>query len=129
MSSREELTAAGQGAGGVLGYVVLTLEFRKDPHGWAGVCRELGTATDGRSLDRVRTELAELVLLTLNGLEDLGDRERVFAERGITLYLERPPAELPAQMPVDRDGGDDDVLVQLRALPIVSPTPPTPAAA
>ena len=129
MSSREALTAAGQGAAGVLGYVVLTLEFRKDPHGWAGVCRELGTATDGRSLDRVRRELAELVVLTLNGLEDLGDRERVFAERGITLYPERPPAELPAQMPVDREDDAHPVLVQLRALPIVSPPPRAPAAA
>lgn len=121
MSSREQLTAAGQDVGGVLGYVVLTLEFRKEPGGWSGVCRELGTATDGRSLERVRTELAELVLLTLNGLEDLRDRERVFAERGIRLYRERPPAQLETRMPVDRDGDDEDVLVQLRALPIAAP--------
>jgi hypothetical protein len=129
VSSREALTASGQRADGVKGYAVLTLEFRKEPGGWVGVCRELGTATDGRSLDRVRTELAELVLLTLNGLEDLGDRERVFTERGITFYTERPPARLQTQMPVDRDDGDDGVFVQLRALPIASPKPPKRAAA
>ncbi len=72
--------------GDVREFAVLTLEFHKEDRLWVGVCRELGTATDGRSLDRVERELVKLVMLHLNGLEDIGEREHIFRERGIKLY-------------------------------------------
>jgi hypothetical protein len=99
-------------------FVVLTLEFRKEGSHWLGRCLELGTATDGRSLERVKAELEELVLLHLNGLEDVHERERVFRERGIKLYADELPEFKRAELPV-RQG--DGVLLEARAVPVDVP--------
>ncbi|HEY7293538.1 MAG TPA: hypothetical protein VH916_00800 [Dehalococcoidia bacterium] len=98
------------------GFVVLTLEFRKEGGYWIGECRELGTATDGRSLDRVERELSRLVELLIGGLEEIGEHERLFRERGITLYTDHPPRQLDAALPVV-DGGAE-TLVQLKSVPV-----------
>ena len=65
--------------------VVLTLQVWQEDDYWAGECVELGTATDGPSADAVIEELQELVTIHLNGLDDIGERERVFRERGIAV--------------------------------------------
>jgi hypothetical protein len=83
------------------GYIVLTFEFHKEGGMWVGECRELGTATDGRSLERVEDELVNLVLLHLYGLEEIGERERVLAERGITLYPTEVPDHVDRSVPVN----------------------------
>ena len=80
--------------------VILTFEFHKEGGLWLGHCRELGTATDGRFLDKVEDELTELVLLHLDGLDDIGERERVFQERGIRVYAADVPAEVETSVPV-----------------------------
>jgi hypothetical protein len=41
--------------------------------------------THGASLAQLRRELKELVVLHLNELEDVGERQRFFAEHGIPL--------------------------------------------
>ncbi len=99
-------------------FVILTLEFRKDDGYWLGRCRELGTATDGRSLERVSQELIELVALHLAGLADTGEQERVLADRGVTVYSDILPAMLNTQVPVKEDGS---VLVQLWPVPLDAP--------
>ncbi|GEM_PF-1099907 len=98
------------------GFVVLTLEFRKQGDYWIGECRELGTATDGRSLERVERELSRLVLLHISGLEDIGERDRLFRERGITFYTDHPPKELEKALPVVNGGAE--TLVQLKSVPV-----------
>lgn len=72
------------------GYVVLTLEFSKEGNRWTGYCEELGTATFGRSLPEADRRLREAVLLHLNTLEDVGERERFFKEHGIEFHSTRP---------------------------------------
>jgi predicted RNase H-like HicB family nuclease len=71
-------------------YVVLTLEFRKIDRRWTAYCKELGTATFGRSLPEADERIKEAVLLHLNTLEDVGERERFFREHNIKLHRDRP---------------------------------------
>lgn len=68
------------------GYVILTLRFYQEEGQWVGDCEELGVAHCGDSLDEVRAGLEELLMLTLNTMESVGDRERFLAEHGITLH-------------------------------------------
>lgn len=67
------------------GYVVLTFKFHKLGKRWTAQCEELGTATFGRSLYEAGKKLREAVLLHLNTLEEVGERERFFQEHGIEL--------------------------------------------
>lgn len=96
-------------------FVVLTLEFRKEAGSWLGRCRELGTATDGRSLERVKRELIELVTLHLDELEDVGERQRFFKEHGIRLYSDHPPAQVQRELEV---APDDGPFVQPVSIPV-----------
>ena len=75
--------------------VVLTLHVWQEDDYWMGECIELGTITDACSPEAAFQELIDLVLLTVEGLEAAGERERVFAERGVTVYRDQPPALLP----------------------------------
>lgn len=68
------------------GYVILTQRFYQEEGQWVGDCEELGVAHCGDSLDEVRAGLEELLMLTLNTMESVGERERFFAEHGITLH-------------------------------------------
>jgi predicted RNase H-like HicB family nuclease len=65
------------------GYVVLTLKFQKKGRRWTALCEELGTATFGRSLPEADQRLKEAILLHLNTLEDVGERERFFNDNNI----------------------------------------------
>ena len=62
---------------------LLTFAFHREGHMWVGACLELGTATDGRSFEKVERELRQLVMLHLESLEEIGERERIFEQRGI----------------------------------------------
>lgn len=97
-----------------IGYAILTFEFHKEGGMWVGECRELGTATDGRSLEKVEAELARLVALDLTCLEELGERERLFQERSIKLYPVQVPDQVELSVPVN--GGNR--LVQARSIAI-----------
>jgi len=73
-----------------MAYVVLTFEFRKIDRRWTAYCKELGTATFGRSLPEADERIKEAVLLHLNTLEDVGERERFFREHNIEFHRDRP---------------------------------------
>jgi len=94
-------------------FVVLTMEFSKEGATWLGFCRELGTATDGRTLPQVEKELMKLVLLHLNGLEDIGEREKLFKERRIKVYQRDVPAEVLTEVPTQVN-----TFVQVKSIPV-----------
>jgi hypothetical protein len=71
-------------------YVTLTCQYHKEGRRWVGICRELGTSTYNRSLSELQKQLAELVTLHLNCLEELGERERFFKENKIKIYPVKP---------------------------------------
>jgi hypothetical protein len=89
----------------VEGFAIFTLIFRNEDKAiWTGECRELGTATDGPTLEQVHAELVDLVLLHLNTLEKTGERERFFAKHEIAFYPgDAPPTFVQLQLPVDED--------------------------
>ena len=68
------------------GCAILTSRFIKEEDQWVGDCEILGVAHYGDILDEVRSGLKELLALTLNTMESVGERERSFAEHGITLH-------------------------------------------
>ena len=93
-------------------YVVVTLEIQREKDQWLGRCVELGTATFGDSVDEVAEELADLVALHLNSLEDVGELERFFAKHEIILYRDHVPEEVDRTVPIS----DEPAFTQLRPM-------------
>ena len=86
-----------------VGYVALTHEFRKEDRRWTAYCKELGTATFGRSMPEADKRLGEAICLHLNTLEDVGERERFFREHGIEFHRNKPTRNIEISVPVDRE--------------------------
>ncbi|MDY7037908.1 MAG: hypothetical protein SV375_17320 [Thermodesulfobacteriota bacterium] len=64
--------------------LTLTIELKKEGQRWLARCIELGTSTFGRSIEDAKKKIKEAVLLHLNTLEDVGERERFFEEHKIS---------------------------------------------
>ena len=95
------------------GYVILTFEFRKSGRRWTAYCRELGTATFGRSLTDAENKLDEAVLLHLNTLEDVGERERFFKEHDLKFYEHKPAKNTTISVPLN-----ENILIRTRIQPV-----------
>ncbi len=100
------------------GYVTLTYEYRKDGKRWTAYCKELGTATFGRSLIEAEKRLVEAVCLNLNALEDVGERKRFFREHNIEFYQNSPRKNVTISTPVD---GDVFVRPFIQRVPALAP--------
>ena len=85
---------------GAAGYVILTYKFRRLARRWTAYCEELGTATFGRSLPEAKEKLDEAVLLHLNALEEVGERERFFKEHHVELYSTKPRKGVTVCLPL-----------------------------
>ena len=85
------------------GYVVLTLEFEREGRRWTAYCRELGTATFGRSLPEAEERLKDALLLHLNTLEDAGELHRFFEEHDITLHHAKPAGHITVERSISTD--------------------------
>jgi hypothetical protein len=83
---------------GESGYVILTLEFRNIGRRWTAYCKELGTATFGRSLPEADKRIKEAVLLHLNTLENVGERKRFFREHNIEFHPDRPRGNITVRV-------------------------------
>lgn len=68
------------------GYFVHTLKFIQEEGQWVGDCEELGVAHYGETLDKVRAGLEELLALTLNSMESVGEQKRFLAKHDIKLH-------------------------------------------
>ena len=66
-------------------YIIVTFRIYPEDDQFVSICEELGTASCGDTLDEASRNLEEAVLLDLNTLEDIGERERFFRERNIRL--------------------------------------------
>ena len=88
----------------IAGYIVVTVKFHKDDKRWTAYCEELGTATFGRSLPEAQERPKEAVLLHLNTLEDVGERERFFRENNIHFHSRKPKKteQVTIKVPLDR---------------------------
>jgi len=97
----------------IAGYVVLTFRFHKVGRRWTAYCEELGTATFGRSLPEADKRLKEAVLLHLNTLEEVRERQRFFEEHNITFYPTRPKKDITVCLPLK-----ESIFVQPHVQPI-----------
>jgi predicted RNase H-like HicB family nuclease len=98
-----------------LGYIIITFSFHKEGNRWVGRCNELTPSAFARTLKEAEERLKKLVQLHLNGLEDLGERERFFRENGITFYTNKPKLKnISVTAPLDKK-----TFVQPRIQPIL----------
>lgn len=101
-ASRAIMTA--KKGGRTKGFVILTLAFHREGRLWVGECLELGTATDGRNLEKTKQELIGLVQLDLNTLEEIGERKYFFDTHNIHFYTdETPPEKIHCSLPLASD--------------------------
>ena len=79
----------------VVGAILVTEVVEKEGDQYVSICPELGTASCGDSIEEALANLHEAVDLYLDAIEDVGERERVFRERGIEVSYdaveETPP--------------------------------------
>ncbi|MDE0270437.1 MAG: hypothetical protein OXI70_02915 [Chloroflexota bacterium] len=101
-------------------YVAMTFEFQREGDQWLGQCLELGTATFGDTVDEVADELADLVQLHLNSLEDVGERERFFERQEIPVFLDRTPQKVTRPLPINAGS----VFTQVRPIAVDAGTQP-----
>ncbi len=74
-------------------FVPLTIAVWLENERWLSECLELGVGTFGADPQDAADQAMDAVCSYLNTLEELGERERVFAEKSIAVYTS-PPAEV-----------------------------------
>ena len=97
----------------IVGYVILRFTYKKIDRRWRAYCEELGTATFGRTLPEAKDRIKEAVLLHLNTLDDVGERDRFFKKHNIELHHTRPRKTAKISVPIS-----EDVYVQPYVQPI-----------
>lgn len=73
-----------------VGYITLTLEAFPEGKAFVSRCRELDVSSCGDNIEQAFENLKDSVFTYLNAIEQLGDRERIFAEKGITIDKTKP---------------------------------------
>ena len=68
------------------GFVLLTGIVEQEDDQYTATCLELGTATCADTPEEARHNLDEAVQLEIETLEELGERARVFKEKGIKVW-------------------------------------------
>ena len=70
----------------------VTIAIWREDEDWVSQCLEFDVGSAGTSPDEAAEEAIDAVKSYLHTLEELGERDRVFAERAIVTYR-REPAE------------------------------------
>jgi predicted RNase H-like HicB family nuclease len=73
-----------------VGYIRLTLEVFREGKSYVSRCRELGVASCGDSVEEALEAVKEATTEYLNAIETLGERHRIFTEKGIVIHRSRP---------------------------------------
>lgn len=73
-------------------FVVLSLIVQPatDIQGFVALCPALGVATQGATLEEAENNIREAVGLYLTTIDDDGELERIFAEKGLTISYPDP---------------------------------------
>ena len=79
----------------VLGHVALTFRVWHEEGAWQGLCTELRVPSFGESPGEALDAVVDATLAYLNEIEDQGERERTFSERGVQMREGEPVAPEP----------------------------------
>ena len=82
--------------------VVLTSVVEPEGEMFVSTCIELGTASCGDTIQEAFDNLDEAIAVHLNALEELGETERVFHERGIEILRSPIEETVPRPIPIDK---------------------------
>ena len=82
--------------------VVLTSVVEPEGEMFVSTCIELGTASCGDTIQEAFENLEEAIAVHLNALEELGETERVFHERGIEILRSPIEETVPRPVPIDK---------------------------
>lgn len=66
-------------------YIRLTLQIYPEDDGYVSECIELGSASCGDTMEEALGNIKDCVEVYLDTLEEIGERKRVFKERGIKI--------------------------------------------
>ena len=75
------------------GYIILTGYTEPETGGYNAYCRELGVATCDDTADQALDQLEDAIAVYLEGLVELGQLERKFAEKNIQIHPGPPPTD------------------------------------
>ena len=81
-------------------FIILTEVVEKEGDQFVSTCRELGTASCGDTIEEAFSNLEEAIEVHLSALEETGERERVFTERGIEVHTPLPTAPIHPPVPL-----------------------------
>ena len=85
------------------GYVRLTgIVEPVEEGGFFSVCPELSIASQGESIEEALSNLREAIDVYLAALSDLGDMERVFRDKGISVLVKPPGDAINLAVPLGK---------------------------
>ena len=97
----------------IVGEIDLTLQVEKDGDQFASTCVELGTVSCGDTFVEAVYNICDAVYVHLNALERVGQRTKVFQEKGINIRQPTPTANssgneiaIPLRLPAMPGVGD-----------------------
>ena len=82
--------------------VVLTSIVEPEGDMFVSTCVELGTASCGDTIQEAFENLDEAIAVHLDALEEVGETERVFEERGIEILRAPIEESVPRPVPIDK---------------------------
>jgi hypothetical protein len=77
----------------------VTIAIWPEDDQWVSQCLEFDIASSGPDPDTAALEAGDAVCSYVNTLEELGERDRVFAERSIAVYAMLPAIWRPSDVP------------------------------
>ena len=82
--------------------VVLTSVVEREGDMFVSTCIELGTSSCGDTIQEAFENLEEAIAVHLDALEEVGETERVFEERGIEILRAPIEESVPRPVPIDK---------------------------
>lgn len=79
--------------GTITGTIFVSIRIVREDEGFVGHCDTFDVSSFGRSIEEALDATLEAVEVYLEAIDDVGDRARVFAERGVILFPGEPPAD------------------------------------
>lgn len=101
---RPEWSARTKPTGTIIGTIVVSLRIVREDEDLVGYCDTFDVSSFGATVEEAVANTLEAVEVYLEALDDAGDRDRVFAERGVIFFPGEPPADFEVSAIVRHPG-------------------------